>query len=1680
MKSKNGIWRRLTALALTGLMLMGVVPVMAPEAEAAEWMEPYLNQVVDWGVMRGDANGELNPDRNITRAQFVTMVNRAFGYTEVGPNPFTDVPDDAWFADDIRIAHQAGYFNGTTATTASPNALVTREQAAVLIGRNLRLQGKTGVTTKFADDSQLGTWSRGLVEEASELGIILGYEDGSFRPKANVTRGQVACFLVRALGSLIHEPGDYDNMGVYGNLAVNTSGVTLRNAVITGNLYLTGGVGLGDLVLENVEVQGRIVIAGGGEAQSGENSILLRNVTANTMEVDSLSNQFVTLRAEGLTSIGSTDVRTQGYIEDVTENGWGLKEIEFDAESGARLDLAGNIKSFTNLTPEGVINLAQGVMQKVTVDEKATGSTVNVDATTSVGEFNLDVGTTVSGSGDISHMNINSAGSTSSILPDTIFVRPGIISNIKGQQMDSNAAAESSEDPRLLAGYPTVRNVASRSATAVFSTNKAGTLYWGVSALSDGSLGEEELTTTSTTANPKVIRKGTARVTAGKTEVTAAISGLTNGGSYYVSALLEDNRGQRSAVKVTAFVTPDDVTPAFVTGYPEAILAENDQGEQIIQARVMANKSCLLYYALMPNNATAPTAADFKSNSLSGNLGHGVVELRKNVPWLIPQVNSARLQEETDYDLYLWLTDADGARSSAVRKLDVRTLDKTAPVITDIRNAVGSTPTATSVPMQVTMNEPGTVYWAVVKKGHTFYQQEGGDPLPNSELAKMQIETGLMALRKGRVTVGQADTPVSFTISGLAAETQYDLYFVAKDRAGNYCVYPSDDVTNPLVPPIQIQTLDGVGPTVRLEFPPEGKTLNPSADDSIQLIFSEQVRGIRDNSGSTAPDDFLALYQEVKLSGGSKATVDRLAAALAAHIKLWRVGSRTNENPPPRDASNENNADGTPNTSLDWLVDFRKATVEMVENDGKDEMVITLPYNAASSQSGHNMGSGSTYYFTINNVEDMSGNPMQNHSQYVVTTDRFTTKYATIWLANNQDEEMASYTKGDTSVTDARAYIFSLTPENTSSVPENARWDMLLWTPASFRYDLLVRGEKDTSWSYLGTLSPNVTNVSGGKVYNSLSGNFSKVMLEAGHIHDLFGSYTSGRPNLREFDEMLEFAIVPEDDRLDKSIQMEIQVVAGGNTELSGISIGQGSSASLENRTVNFIGNPDPHYIRISPADKAPVVSVPYLGITAGPTVATVHVNLEDGNGIVYYFAIPLSDMQGGKNPTGTQYIMDETYPAVNGNRPSLDDIPTATVINEPAMWLDSDAPVPDDVVQNRRNSPLTTASGNTGSDLLDPQNRGTVLTISNLEPQTTYLLYLVSTNETGMTADQARCYQFTTTPPYPPAVTIQPSGSARAEIMVSDPSNLYYILVHSTMLPDSSFGVTFSNCAEGSLPDRYANITVLDAMLQSTTDDQGRTVSVFDRYATKTAKDTYYEIIKDPNDEFRAEFPVMRGTGELIQSTTRPFALTGMQGTNRYTLLAVAKLQNTDDSDTLFGFRASREYQNQNADYLQLLSTPSLTPNSVTGTAGNTVYSGKLRITFSDDLYYFPPRGQESVPYQVDTCPYLDGNHTGSNNVGDGYVNIGSITSMGYEFELTSPETTHPTAARRQLEYTVTRATDGAQITFNAGLCGANGSVRRTTAAATLAITLHANTNADGTTTWSVTYSDPWSRSTD
>lgn len=783
--------RRAWSLLLALCMALSLCPALTGTADAAG--ESAMDRLINWGVVGGYPDGSSHPERSLTRAEFTAMVNRAYGYTKTGEAPFIDVDENAWYYDDIGIAYNANYFNGVSPRMAGPDQTLTRETAMVLLARNMRLDPIGGEVVEFSDGRSFASWSRGYARAAAQMGLIDGYGDGSYRPQSNITRGEMAELLQRALGTLVNRPGTHTLGSVYGNVTVNTPNATLRDATIAGNLYITGGLGLGDVTLENVRVLGDIIVAGGGSSVGGSEGIVLRNVAADNLLVDSIADQLVSLRAEGNTDIAETLLRSDAYVQDRTRTGLGLRSITLESpDESASFTLSGNLGSVVNKTAGSTLNLGAGTLQTLTVDESAAATTLDLASNTTIKTLNLDAAASVTGAGDVGALRANVSGSTTTMLPDTVTIRDGQTATVAGTQMTPAQAQESSLDPRLLAGYPKVTNLAPTAANAVFSANKPVTIYWALSYALDvprGGFTADELITPITGDN-RIRSSGNLSVTAAEAEVNTALSGLTADIEFTLSAVAVDSRGMRSPVKTVEFRTPDNTVPAFNSGYP-AISQLTDSYAQIT---VMPNKTCTLYYALYYNGAAAPTAEQLRAGgaSLTGSLRSGSMGVTKNT---FDYPDFSDLNSDTAYMLYLCLSD--GTRTSAVRTLAITTVSNTKPQFNILPVVTGKSTSSFTLLTNVDTN--CTLYWAVVPAGTVFPQEPDADLLNSitnpamredrrlTHLVSQIISGNAPCVANGTVTGLGALADKSFVAARLQAGTRYDLYFVAQDAAsGNY------------------------------------------------------------------------------------------------------------------------------------------------------------------------------------------------------------------------------------------------------------------------------------------------------------------------------------------------------------------------------------------------------------------------------------------------------------------------------------------------------------------------------------------------------------------------------------------------------------------------------------------------------------------------------------------------------------------------------------------------------------------------------------------------------------------------------------------------------------------------------------------------------------------------------
>ena len=174
------------------------VPVVPVEPEEPDEPEkpagdgPQLEREDHFGYIVGRTDTEVFPNANMTRAEVATIFFRLLtdeSRTEYwsASNDFSDVSAGSWYNNAVSTMANAGVISGYDDGTFRPDAPITRAEFAAMA---VRFYGEVGdyETDSFNDIS--GTWARNYINRAYELGLVGGYDDGGFHPNANITRAE--------------------------------------------------------------------------------------------------------------------------------------------------------------------------------------------------------------------------------------------------------------------------------------------------------------------------------------------------------------------------------------------------------------------------------------------------------------------------------------------------------------------------------------------------------------------------------------------------------------------------------------------------------------------------------------------------------------------------------------------------------------------------------------------------------------------------------------------------------------------------------------------------------------------------------------------------------------------------------------------------------------------------------------------------------------------------------------------------------------------------------------------------------------------------------------------------------------------------------------------------------------------------------------------------------------------------------------------------------------------------------------------------------------------------------------------------------------------------------------------------------------------------------------------------
>ncbi len=154
------------------------------------------------GLAKGYPDGTFRPEGTITRAEFLTFINRTFGFEEEAESlSFSDVIGDEWFSGELKVAIKNGYIKGYPDGTFRPEKPISRQEVAVVLNSILLYSAD-----KFADtEDEIASWAIDSVNALLQRDIMI-LDEGKFQGEVSAARESVVVSLLK----IVHIKEDED------------------------------------------------------------------------------------------------------------------------------------------------------------------------------------------------------------------------------------------------------------------------------------------------------------------------------------------------------------------------------------------------------------------------------------------------------------------------------------------------------------------------------------------------------------------------------------------------------------------------------------------------------------------------------------------------------------------------------------------------------------------------------------------------------------------------------------------------------------------------------------------------------------------------------------------------------------------------------------------------------------------------------------------------------------------------------------------------------------------------------------------------------------------------------------------------------------------------------------------------------------------------------------------------------------------------------------------------------------------------------------------------------------------------------------------------------------------------------------------------------------------------------
>lgn len=167
------------------------------------WGKNSIIKLAEKGIVKGYSDGTFKPYKNITRGEFINLVNKSFGFSKKSNVEFKDVLSDSWYYDAVSIAVGEGYTNGYPDGTFRPNAEMSRAEAATFLTRIFMKTNSYKVESGVDFKDNLPGWAKDSIDYVVAKGYMKGYPDGTFQANKSITRAEVCSLIDNAEADII-------------------------------------------------------------------------------------------------------------------------------------------------------------------------------------------------------------------------------------------------------------------------------------------------------------------------------------------------------------------------------------------------------------------------------------------------------------------------------------------------------------------------------------------------------------------------------------------------------------------------------------------------------------------------------------------------------------------------------------------------------------------------------------------------------------------------------------------------------------------------------------------------------------------------------------------------------------------------------------------------------------------------------------------------------------------------------------------------------------------------------------------------------------------------------------------------------------------------------------------------------------------------------------------------------------------------------------------------------------------------------------------------------------------------------------------------------------------------------------------------------------------------------------